>query len=295
MRRRFLILLNPDAGQDKRFYVERCVHALEERGASIRIEYGNSAAHSRAFAERARGDGSADAVIAAGGDGTVSNIARGLLGGDLPLGLIPAGTANVLAHEIGLRRAPDQVARCLTEGPTVPVYGGFANDIYFVLMAGAGIDGEIVQGIDDRLKRRWGKLAFALSVLKVLGRPRHPAFAIEADGKKAHAPWAIVTNAQFYAGSFRLTREASIIRPGLHLVTIAGATPLSLAARLAALALGRLEKQAAVTVARCKTVTLGAGAQVALQLDGDSHAMTPAVIRPSETPFRLIVPAEFKL
>ena len=71
----------------------------------------------RLAVRKAAESGSYDAIVAAGGDGTIRHAAAALIGTDMPLGIIPVGTGNVLAHEIGLARTPDAIARMLLEGP----------------------------------------------------------------------------------------------------------------------------------------------------------------------------------
>jgi hypothetical protein len=92
-------------------------------------------------------------VVAAGGDGTVNEVANGLLGSDLPLAVMPTGTINVLARELGLGRSVQQVAHAILEGRVGLVWPGLANGRAFLLMAGIGFDAAVVAAVSPPLKR----------------------------------------------------------------------------------------------------------------------------------------------
>ena len=104
-------------------------------------------------------------MVVAGGDGTVNETINGLARSGLPLALIPLGTANVLAAEIGLQTDPAAVARCVAFGQPRPIALGAANGRRFILMAGAGFDANVVAGVSVPMKRWLGKGAYILSSL----------------------------------------------------------------------------------------------------------------------------------
>jgi len=99
-----------------------------------------------------------DAVVAAGGDGTINEVVNGLQGTNLPLGIIPLGTVNVLALEMGLLKDPETVARTIVFGPARSVNVGHVNGRAFLLMVGAGFDGRVVAGVSARLKKSLGQM-----------------------------------------------------------------------------------------------------------------------------------------
>ncbi len=105
-----------------------------------------------------------DVVVAAGGDGTINEVANGLIkatGAVPPLAIIPLGTANVLAEEIGLRGQPAAIAKAIACGDRITVHLGLANGRHFIMMAGVGFDAHVVANVDLALKRRTGKIAYA--------------------------------------------------------------------------------------------------------------------------------------
>src|SRR3546814_9466979 len=91
-------------------------------------------------------------LVAAGGDGTINGVVNGLAGGGVPLALLPLGTANVLAAEIGLEESPAEIVRAILRGPAVPIHLGDVNGRHFTLMAGIGLDADVVAAVNPRLR-----------------------------------------------------------------------------------------------------------------------------------------------
>ncbi|RDD62225.1 diacylglycerol/lipid kinase family protein [Ferruginivarius sediminum] len=115
---RVAVIHNPVAGWRRRRYLRRVIDALRERGCEVRLRRTTAPGDAHAFAAEAEG---CDVLAVAGGDGTVNEALNGLAGRHVPLSVIPLGTANVLAHELGLPRRPVALARAIVEGRCVPV------------------------------------------------------------------------------------------------------------------------------------------------------------------------------
>ena len=148
MRRHILIIVNPAAGR-ARFAerrVGRFVAALERQGCTVVLR---RAGPSPGQVERLAGQAEPgfDAIVAAGGDGTISAVVNGLGGRAVPFGVLPLGSANVLAREIRLPRAPEALASLITTGPVSPIWLGRVGERAFVMMASAGFDSEIVAAL----------------------------------------------------------------------------------------------------------------------------------------------------
>src|SRR6185312_7997435 len=125
---------------------------------------------------------SCDAIVAAGGDGTINEVANGLLAAIAsgrrapPLGIVPMGTANVLARELDILGSPHKIVRMLLEGRVVPIRLGRADSSagtrHFIMMAGIGFDAHVVATVSLALKRWVGKGAYVISSLRrILGHP----------------------------------------------------------------------------------------------------------------------------
>ncbi len=192
----------------------------------------------------AAASGSCDAIIAAGGDGTIRHVAAALLDQPLPLGIIPIGTANVLAQEVGLAATPGAVVPMLLEGPIIRVACARANDEPFLLMAGAGFDARVVATLNQRLKSRLGKAAYAGPLVGALIRDMD-TLAVTIDGRRHEASWAVITNARHYGGRFVLAPRTGIQERGLEAILFKAKSRAELLAQLMSLALGRLHARAA--------------------------------------------------
>ena len=293
MRRRFFLLANPTAGVAGVPLLEEVVRALEGRGASLTRTIAADPVAARRAAVMAADSGNYDAVIAAGGDGTIRHVAAALIGRETPLGIVPAGTGNVLAHEIGLTAAAGAVAPMLLDGPVATVACAQANAEPFLLMVGAGFDARVLAALDQRLKSRVGKMAYAGPVLGALIRPVD-ALSVTVDGHRHTASWVVVANARHYGGRFVLAPRAGILERGLEAILFKATNRAVLAGQLMSLAAGRLGPRAAqggdVEMLPCSRVTVTAHQPVLTQIDGDVFGTTPLEVDAGTAHLRLIVP-----
>ncbi|MCH9807626.1 MAG: diacylglycerol kinase [Alphaproteobacteria bacterium] len=294
MRQRFLLLHNPVAGLRRHRLVRRVVRELEERGAEVvmlRLWGLGQNLPQQALANIVHFD-RFDAVIAAGGDGTVRALAKAL-GADTraPVGVIPAGTGNVLARELPLPSTPHEVAEMLLNGPVVEIPGVRANDEPFFLMAGIGFDGEVINGLDMELKRRIGKIAYVWPLLKALTRkPR--SFDILVDGERYRASWAVVAKSSRYAGGFIIAPDVCVTNEHLVAVLFQATSRLGRLVELIALGIGQQHRLPGVAAVPCKRIQTSEPG-LAVQIDGDEAGTTPVVVELGGDSLRMIVPTDF--
>lgn len=289
--RRFIhIIFNPVAGRRKRHLLDDVVDRLRAAGADVTIELTEGPAHATALAREAARRGQADVIVAAGGDGTINEVARGLLGQGIPLGIVPLGTANVLAIEIGLRAKAEEVAAMLLESPAEIVGTGLVQGEIFLLMVGIGFDGEIVRRVNPRIKRLWGKGAFILSGLKVWLRGPARDICLVVDGREKRAAWAVVINARYYAGPFVLAPDAAITQPGLTLFLFQKKSRLAFAIYLAALGLGLVPRLSSVEVLPARAIDVQGPEGLAVEVDGDRRDHLPQRIEQGTRFLRLVMP-----
>jgi YegS/Rv2252/BmrU family lipid kinase len=188
---------------------------LESAGVKIDLHLTNRPGEATEIAARAARNGSAD-VIVAGGDGTINEAIQGLAGTNARLAIIPRGTGNVLARELGLPlddlKAVDVVAR----GKSRKIYLGLMIDEttnemrHFVLMAGIGLDASVVGRVQPSLKKRIGKGAFWVSGLSHLATWNPQSFTLEIDGRKYTATFAAIGKAAKYGGDLAITPGARL-------------------------------------------------------------------------------------
>lgn len=169
------IIFNPVAGNRRDALLHDTVAALVRRGFQVSVIGTTGPGNATHVAAEAVAEG-VDAIVAAGGDGTINEVVTGVVGSDIPVGIIPMGTANVLALEFRLPRRAEAIAGVIAGGVTRRLHIGRINGRRFLLMVGAGFDGQVVHAIDSAMKRRWGKHAFVRRGLQVQSLSRSPFF-----------------------------------------------------------------------------------------------------------------------
>lgn len=215
---RMLIVFNPTAGARRRRRLAEALRALAIAGVVARVAETGAPGDARRFAAEAAAAGET-AVVAAGGDGTIAEVAAGLAGSAATLGILPFGTANVLALELGLPLGPAQAARVLAAGQRRLVWPGIArfadgSSRLFVQMLGAGFDAAVVAGLDLRLKQRIGRAAYVWQSARELCRYGFPPMTVTLDGAAFQVGSAIVTKGRLTPGASCWPRRRGRMRRG---------------------------------------------------------------------------------
>ena len=221
-----LLILNPVAGRRRRGLVDAVMGRVRAEGWTVDVVETTAEGDACRLAETCDA-GRYREIAVAGGDGTINEVVNGLCRRSAPpppLAIVPLGTANVLAHELGLGFSPQSVARTMTAGHELLVRPGEAKECgagsgpsrCFTLMAGAGFDAKVVAGVTAPLKRRWGRAAYVWRSLVEAWRYRPVRYAVEVDGETHEAASVIVTRARHYAGPYVVAPEAALDEPLLH-------------------------------------------------------------------------------
>jgi diacylglycerol kinase (ATP) len=293
--RRLLVIFNPTAGRRARSRLARWLGCLEALGADVTLRETRAPRHAEALAEAAD-PALFDAVAVAGGDGTINEAVNGLAGSPLPLAILPLGTANVLAAEMGLPRGVAELARIAAWAPARPVWPGEAladgatTGRRFLVMAGIGFDAEVVEHLDLKLKRRTGKLAYVASILGRLRDYRPCSYRAELDGVPVEGASLVAAKSHFYGGRFVLAPAARLDEPRLDVVLFEHAGRRAALGYMAAMAAGLLHRCPSVRVVPARDVRLSEPAGAAVQLDGDIQLRLPARLRIAAAPLQLIQP-----
>jgi diacylglycerol kinase (ATP) len=292
VRRRVLIIANRAAGRlgRGRHRLDAIVRALEGRGCAVVVRYAGPVVGD---AERLAREAEADfeIIAAAGGDGTLNAVANGLAASaPRPIALLPFGTANVLACDIGLPRRAESLAELIVAGSAQPIWPGRVGDRLFLTMASSGFDAQTVAAVDPWLKRRFGRFAFAWAILVCLTRYRPHELTVRVDGTDYRAAGAIATKGRCYAGPFVIAPEADLAKPVLDLLLLRRAGRWAVLRYLAVLLLGRASRCKDVQWLRTRAASLTAAAPVPVQADGETFGNLPITLGIAERPLSLIRP-----
>ncbi len=165
-------------------------------------------------------------VIVSGGDGTINEALQGLIGTSARLAILPRGTGNVLARELGIPINCESAADVIVRANTRRVHVGCALDEksgakrYFLLMAGIGLDASVVRGVHPGLKKQFGKGAFWFSGLSHLADWKPRPFEIEVAGQHFSATFATIGKAAGYGGDLTVTPRAQLDQPDFEICII---------------------------------------------------------------------------
>lgn len=290
--RRALVIHNPTAGRNRKRRLADVLSRLTASGCRVTTMETRQRGDAEIFARQAS-PADYDVVVAAGGDGTVNEVVNGLVAGPggLKLAVIPLGTANVLACEIGLDpKDADQIAEAIAEGRARTVHLGLANGRHFVLMAGAGLDAHVVAGVNVALKRHTGKLAYVVESLKQAFGYDFPALEIRADGRTYQGRMAVACKGRFYGGPFLAAPGAKLEDPKLHICILPKPGAAGVVRYGLALPMGKLSTLPEVQVISAERITIHGPRGAPVQGDGDIVARLPAEIEIARETVELIVP-----
>lgn len=291
-RRRILVIYNPSAGQWRRRRLKATLRDLEALGGELTLHETTRPGDAEATAQGLSAK-DYDVVVAAGGDGTINEVANGLIkatGPIPPLAIIPLGTANVLAQEIGLRGQSAVIARAIIEGPRQNVHLGQANGHHFIMMAGVGFDAHVVAHVDLALKRHTGKIAYVLETLIQALRYGFPPCRVTIDGRSFDARSVVICNGRHYGGPFIAAPEASLGTPAFEVCLLERGGWIHALRYGAALVLGRLSTLPDVRILSGRVVRIDGQKDLPVQGDGDIIATLPVDIVVAPETLDLIVP-----
>ena len=293
--RRLLVIFNPTAGRRHRRRFEATLEALRGLGCPMELRETKGTGHAGELAAPADPD-AFDALVVAGGDGTINEAINGLIPAGarraaLPLAIVPLGTANVLAAEIGLSTRPQSVARTIAGGFVKSIALGRADGRLFTIMAGVGFDAHVVAGVDTALKRRIGKGAYLWQSARQLVGSSWPRYRVEVDGRRFEAASVIVAKGRFYAGRFVVAPAARLEAPEFQVCLFGRGGAWNALRYATALGLGLLPRLPDYSIVPGREVTIEGPAGDPVQGDGDVIARLPVSIEVLPGALDLIVPA----
>lgn len=286
-----VIVFNPVAGRRRASLLWRVLDVLVANGVRLDLAETHCPGHAEALAREAVANGET-MVVAAGGDGTIAEVANGLMGSTARLGVIPLGTANVLAHELALPFAPRAVAAALAFKRTKLLWPGLANGAggtrLFVQMLGVGFDAHVVHTLPVGLKRVFGKGAYVLQSLHALLHYDFAPIRLRLDGVETSAASVIVSKGVLYGGTYRLAADAVPGEPGFSVVLFDHSGPAAALLYGAALPLNLLGRAPGVRHVRAARIDFIGNARAPAQADGDAAGTVPLNVVDAPGPIAVV-------
>lgn len=293
MQKKILVIKNPVSknGKNNRF-IDKVVDELQLKNCHVCVyetkSAGDGISYLLALEEKF------DVIVAAGGDGTINEVINGMVNlKTTPLALIPAGTTNVLAKELGIPRRVKVIADIITNGLAKSVYLGQLNERRFSMMVGLGYDAWVVNNVNLKIKKRFGKLAYVLSMFKELFTFGKQTFVVEIDGRQTVASSMIITQGKYYAGSFILSRKADLSQPTMQAIIIETESAWKFFLTVLALPLSLMEHLPFVQTIAAKEIKIKSLVSKpeydVLQMDGDPAGTVPAVLKIEEEAISILV------
>ncbi len=277
------VVFNPTAGGGR---AQRLRAKLEEaaKNSDVALDWWATGApgHAVELAAEAAGQGHT-LVLAFGGDGTYNEVARGLLGTETSMGVVPVGTTSVLAYEFGIPRPVDMSLEVLLGGvDRVMRVGVTDQDDIIVLMLSAGPDSLVLENLLPQLKPLGGRVGVVLQVLIELIRPSPmPALKAVVGDRSIGCGWAIVGKSRCFAGPFEACPDADPFVPSFQMVVNRKRTRISALVFAAALARGTHLSRPGVECCGLDTVRLEGvndSSPIPYQVDGDFKGHLPVEI-----------------
>lgn len=263
---RYPLIFNPKARSQKGGRTLRFLMKHADRFAMYATKHAGEA-RELAAAFAARGE---PVVIAAGGDGTLNEVVSGLAGTSTILGVIPAGTMNVFAREMGIPfDSLDRALAVIDFGHIREIDLFEANGSPFVQMAGVGFDARVIEETTWESKKMLGPLAYLVAAVKVLGEKPPQMEVVFADGRREQGVAVLAGNGSLYGGQFRLFHNADNHDSMLDVIVYKESGYKLVLDSLRGLALGGIDLMESTTYVQTEGFTVHADREVPVEVDGE--------------------------
>ena len=229
-----------------------------------------------------------DIIVAAGGDGTINEVINGI---DIntKLGIIPLGTANILAIEAGIKNDIKSICKSIEKGVTKKIYISNINNKKFFLMAGIGYDGDIVHKMKPSLKKIFGKAMFGFLGLLEFFKLKKYNIKVETESETAFGNWVLVTNSKYYAGPYRITKSTSIFDNSIVCYVFNDLSRLGFLYYIfLILFYGDLGRSTKITKIISKNIKISSKEKINVQCDGEKYGNLPIEINFSSESVNLL-------
>jgi diacylglycerol kinase (ATP) len=300
---RAVVIVNPIAGPGRARILDRCAKlaraTLARYNCDAEVCITQTPRDAHRFATAAR-EAHADLVVAWGGDGTINGAGSALAGGSIPLGIVPGGSGNGLARELGLPRTSERALATAATGRDRTIDAGELNGSLFFNVAGIGLDAQIAERIARPGARR-GLSGYVVATLQTLRAHESLDYVIGIDepgsgGRseriQSRALFVALANSRQYGNGAQIAPHARLDDGELDLVVVKGAPGWSLLSRLPAFFRGTLAEGPDLLMRRARSLTIRSDRPIAFHVDGEPRAAAEVVtLRVNPGALRVRVPS----
>lgn len=291
--KRGLLVYNPTAGQrDRRGEMSALIDRQRGRGLELvnapTSGPGDATEIVKSFLPRGL-----DVVAVCGGDGTISEAAGGLEGSAVPLAVLPGGTSNVLAIELGIPDSPEKAEELFYDGEIHGLRLAHADGRSFLLWAGAGLDARVMGNMRLAWKRLLGRAGIFPTAIKEFLKYEFPRLEVTIDGAAHSATFAVACRASHYGGNWVIAPDARLDADLFDVLLFSHRSRRKLAALFSLMAAGNaghLEKGLARIIRGRHVGIRSLDGPVEVQIDGDTVLSTPVACRVGAETVNVLVP-----
>lgn len=289
-----LILFNPFAGQayNLKLSLENAADIWRKHGWKVELRPTKAPGDATIQASIAADQGY-DVVVAAGGDGTVNEVMNGLIGTKTALAVLPIGTVNIWARELGLSMDLRRAANAFIDAKLQQIDVGKAGERHFLLMAGVGFDAAVTAIINPQEKKALGVFAYVKQAIQLAWRFQGVSTHIRIDGKRVRGRilMLVIGNSQLYGGVVKLTANAVVNDGLLDVCIIKGSSMLVAPLRLLSIFTRRYNRDPKVVYYRAKQIQIRGKKSLPVQVDGDYLGKTPMNFKVVPASLWVLVPS----
>lgn len=278
-----LVILNPAARSERARHTWERIESLP--GAKVQLTAAQGDARSLAIWGVEQGFRT---IVAAGGDGTINEVVNGIAGADVALGILPLGTMNVFAAELGLPNDLKYAWEIVRSGRTRKIDLARAGDHYFVQLAGVGLDAQVVKETTWASKKSLGPLSYLISAAQIASR-KPPLLEVEANDLRREGSFVLIGNGRYYGLPVKVFRDAVIDDGKLDVLIFKNLGYLDIARYLGGIMMGTHPELVDVEYFQTKKLIVRSAEEVPVEADGELVGKLPVTFRISSRKLRVIV------
>ena len=228
-------------------------------------------------------------VVAAGGDGTINGVVNGMAGTAARLGVLPIGTMNVFASELGIPQHLEAAWDVILAGNSRPIDLCSANDSHFVQLAGVGFDAEVVARTTRESKMQFGPLSYIFSAAHVAGATP-PSLQVQTDHGTHEGRFVLIGNGRFYGGQLQFFHDARLDDGKLDLLVFKNYSHLDIVRYFGSALAGWHTLQNDVEYLQTTEAIISSTPPVRYEVDGELSGQSPVRFRISPKPLEVLAP-----